>query len=330
MATSKICISIRLLLAFSLVVALFGCEMPKQAGSTMTPKLKVGLLVEGNIFDQSWDSLAYQTLRKVERELGAEIDYVELNGVVTDAHIEERATAMIDHGFDILFGHGRIFQDTFNRLGMLYPDVTFVFFNGSAHGDNVYSISFAAESIGFFAGVGAALMTKSNIVGVVTAYPNQLEVTGFQAGVHFISDRIEIVHDAVGDWGDRERGKALAFDVIDRGADVVIGFGDGFNIEVINAARERGVYAIGFLTDQSFIARDTVLFSVTQNVEKAYMGVLYRILTDSLVGNAFPTLDFDNGGQNITPYSNHVPMEVRLQIDRIMNRYLHGEIEELR
>lgn len=309
--------------------SIVGCSTLETNPQTRHPSMKVGLLVEGNIFDQSWDSLAYQTLRKIERELLVEVDYYEFNGKISDEGIEKQTILMIERGFTIIFGHGAIFQDTFNRLGARYPDVSFIFFNGVAEGDNVFAANFTAESIGFFAGVGAALMSKSKIVGVVTAYPNQPELKGFEAGIRFINDTIQITTDAVGDWGNRERGRELAYALIEQGADVIIGFGDGFNIEVINAARESGIYAIGFLNDQSFIARDTVLYSVTQNVEGVYMDIVRLALVNQLQHVHFPQLDFHNGGQGITRFSEHVPLEVQFQIYHLLRRYKNGDFKDL-
>lgn len=316
----------KLILAIVLMINTIGCNASKPKTLSTSQELKVGLLVEGTIFDQSWDSLAYQTLRKIERELGAKVEYSELHGDATDQRIEQEAIAMIREGNKLLFGHGAVFQDTFNRLGPRYPDVSFIFFNGVSLADNVYAINFAAESIGFFAGVGAALMTKKNVVGVITAYPNQPEYAGFKAGAHFINQHINVLTDAVGNWGDRERGKQLAYHLIEHGADVLIGFGDGFNIEVINAARERNVYAIGFLTDQSFIARDTVLYSVTQNVEDIYMDVVQLAMKNQLQNMPFPVLDFSNGGQNITPFSDMMPVDTQQKIIETLEKYIRGEI----
>lgn len=313
---------ITILLVFSLVA----CQPTTNEVTQESETLKVGLLVEGNIFDQSWDSLAYQTLLKIERELRSEVDYYELKGEATDQRIEEEATKMIKKGYNIIFGHGAVFQNTFNRMGPKYPDVSFVFFNGVAQGDNVYAVNFAAQSIGFFAGVGAALMSKHHIVGVIAAYPNQLEIAGFEAGVRFINPHIKVISDVVGDWGDREKGKAIAYHLINEGADVLIGFGDAFNIEVINAARENKVYAIGFLTDQSFIARDTVLYSVTQNVESIYLDVVRRAMNRQLNHQPFPILDFGNGGQSLTPFSELVPKQTQDKINETLEKYIRGEI----
>lgn len=319
-------IGIITILILLLIGSSYGCNSGKPSTDRGHERLKIGLLVEGNIFDQSWDSLAYQTLRKIERELNAEVTYSELHGQATDIRIEEEAMRMINEGYRLIFGHGAVFQNSFNRLGPNYPDVNFVFFNGTATVDNVYAINFAAESIGFISGVGAALMTNNGTVGVIAAYPNQLETVGFEAGVAYINPQVQVLTDVVGDWGDREKGKFIAEQLIDQGADVIVGFGDGFNIEVINVAREKNAYAIGFLRDQSFIARDTVIYSVTQNVEEIYMEVVTMVMNDSLEKKPFATLDFGNGGQGITTFSDKVPREVQERILHVLEQYKRGEI----
>jgi len=303
-----------------------GC-IPDQPIAVKPAPLKIGLLLEGNIYDQGWDSLAYQALRKIERDYNAQVDYFEFKYQAIPERIREKSIEMIDRGYKIIIGHGAVFQDTFNQLGPTYPDVTFIFFNGVAHGSNVYAINFSPISLGFFAGMGAALMTKSGVVGLVTSYPNQLEIEGFKSGVEYVNHNVKIISGSVGSWGDRIKGKEVAERLISQGADILFGLGDGFNIEVINAAREHQIYAIGYIRDQSFIARDTVIFSVIQNIEKVYLQLVESLQNPEHKKIDFQYVDFHTGGQSITPFGDMVPLDVRKQILQALEDYIDGKLK---
>jgi transcriptional activator of comK gene len=315
-----------LILLIVLLVIVAGCFMLSHPIPQDQPSFKVGLLVEGNIYDQGWDSEAYAALIQIERNFDAETEYIEFHNQGTEESFESQAKRLAEEGFDLIFGHGRIFEKPFNKLGPKYPDTTFVFFNGNAEGENVFSVSFTPVSMGFFAGMTAGLMTKSGVVGIVAALPDMEEIKGFQAGVRYANPSVKVLTETVGSWGDREKGKMHSLNLIKQGADVLFGAGDGFNIEVINAAREKGVYAVGFVSDQSFISRETVLVSIIQNVRKVYLDIARKTKYNELGNKHEQVYDFTNGGQRLTNFGDMVPEEVQAKIRQALEQYRLGNL----
>ena len=56
--------------------------------------------------------------------------------------------------------------------------------------DNIYAMNFAEQESGFFAGIAAALETKTNKVAVVNgiAYPSNVNYQfGFESGVNYVN-----------------------------------------------------------------------------------------------------------------------------------------------
>lgn len=129
--------------------------------------------------------------------------------------------------------------------------------------DNIYSMQFAEQEGGFFAGMAAALETKSNKVAVVNgiAFPSNVNYQyGFESGVNYVNEvyskNVEIIELAsyagtdvtgadvagnyVGDFNDESTGKVLGSALINEGCDVIFVAAGGSGNGVFTAAKEAG------------------------------------------------------------------------------------------
>ena len=140
--------------------------------------------------------------------------------------------------------------------------------------ENIYAMQFKEQESGFFAGMAAALETKSNKVAVVNgiAYPSNVNYQyGFECGVKYVNETdgkaVEIVElpsyagtdvtgvnvggNYIGSFADAATGKVVGNALIDEGVDIMfVAAGDSGN-GVFTAAKEaEGVYVIGCDVDQ--------------------------------------------------------------------------------
>lgn len=162
------------------------------------------------------------------------------------------------------------------------PDVKFVLvdsFPSDADGneievENIYAMQFAEQESGFFAGMAAALETKSNKVSVVNgiAYPSNVNYQyGFECGVKYINETegksVEVVElpsyagtdvtgadvggNYVGSFADEATGKVVGSALIAEGVDVIFVAAGASGNGVLTAVKEaEGVYFIGCDVDQ--------------------------------------------------------------------------------
>lgn len=156
--------------------------------------------------------------------------------------------------------------------------------------DNVYAMQFAENESGFFAGIAAALETKTGKVAVVNgvAYPSNVNYQfGFESGVHYANKNLgasaKIVELAsyagtdvtganvggnyTGDFGNLEAGKTIGKALINEGCDIIfVAAGDSGN-GVFTAAKEAtGVKVIGCDVDQYKGNESIILTSVLKNM----------------------------------------------------------------
>ena len=177
---------------------------------------------------------------------------------------------------NLIFGHGSEYANFFNTISSEYPDIHFVLFNGKADGENVTSLNFKSNAMGFFGGMVAGEMTKTENVGILAAYEWQPEIDGFFEGAYFQNDNVQVDIQYVQDWNDTATAITLLDKMINNGVDIVYVAGDGYNVSVIERLKEKGLYAIGFVSDQSDLGKETVLTSTVQHVD-----VLYEIVANS-------------------------------------------------
>ncbi len=162
------------------------------------------------------------------------------------------------------------------------PDVDFILvdsFPSDAEGnevtvDNIYAMQFAEQESGFFAGMAAALETKSGKVAVVNgiAYPSNVNYQyGFECGVKYANEteglNAEIVELAsyagtdvtgadvggnyIGSFADEATGKVVGNALIAEGVDVVFVAAGASGNGVLTAVKEaEGVMFIGCDVDQ--------------------------------------------------------------------------------
>ena len=187
--------------------------------------------------------------------------------------------------------------------------------------DNVYAMQFKEQESGFFAGMAAALETKTGKVAVVNgiAYPSNVNYQyGFESGVNYANAKLgaaaEVVEIAsyagtdvtnanvggnyVGSFADEATGKVVGKALIDQGCDIIFVAAGGSGNGVFTAAKEAtGVKVIGCDVDQYDDGANIILTSglkvMGMNVEKQ----LNAIMDGSFVGgNALLGADTDSTG----------------------------------
>ncbi len=262
---------------FLLILALLaGCG--HQVGNGKLSK--VGLLVPETVNDQVWGTKGYNGMLKIQSELGAEVYYKE--GMDSSKVIEEAIEEFSQKGISLIFGHGNEYAEYFNDLADQYPDIHFVSFNGNAKQKNTTSINFNGYAMGFFGGMVAAHMSKTNSLGVIAAYEWQPEVEGFYDGALYENKQVNVSIQYVGNWDDQKKALDELDFMLENNIDVVYPAGDGFNVPVIEKVKENSKFAIGYVSDQSDLGESTVLTSTVQNVEHLYELVAEQYVSGEL------------------------------------------------
>jgi transcriptional activator of comK gene len=279
----------------------------------------VGLLVEGSIHDQTWGKKGYMGLLKIKENLDVDVYFKE--GVNSQLAVNAAVEAFSKRNVNLIFGHSSVYGEYFSKIHEEYPDIQFVYFNGTKYSDNLTSMNFESHAMGFFAGMVAAEMTTSDKVGVIGSFEWQPEVDGFYEGAKYQNPNINVDIKYVNNWDDKEKALQFFENMKEQGVDVFYPAGDGFNVPIINKVKENGLYAIGYISDQIELGESTVLTSTVQHVDFLYLAVANLMMEDNLPGGIL-NFDFQDGVVTMGTFSEEVPTDVKERIQNAVEEYI--------
>ena len=264
-----------------LLTTLGGCSPKdaKQAQSSLASRsFRVALLTPGPISDQSWNGGAYQGLLRIRDSLGAAISHIQTK---TPAEFEEQFRQYGSQNYDLVFGHGFEFQDAAARVGPDYPKTVYVTTSGSASGSNVAGMEFGFGDASYLAGMIAANMSRSNVLGVIggTELPPVKEsFTAFAKGATAARPGVRVLVSYVGNWDDVSAAKEQALAQIGQGADVIFQNADAAGLGVFQAARTtKKALVIGSNSNQNTLAPEVTIGSVVIDLPRAFLTVAREV-----------------------------------------------------
>ena len=141
---------------------------------------------------------------------------------------------------------------------------------------NVQSVVFKEHEGSFLVGVLAAMASKTGKVGFVGGMDIPLIrrfQCGYLQGIKYANPNADLIANMTGTtpaaWNDPGRGAELAKGQFDRGVDVVYAAAGSTGIGVLQAAKDRGKYAIGVDSNQNYLHPGTMLTSMIKRVDLA-------------------------------------------------------------
>ena len=211
--------------------------------------LKIALLTDGLFSDTGWGAFAYNAAHSLEIKYGYDIDFKE-NVAIPDIEIILREYA--NAGYDLIIAHGFEWGTPAIKVAKEYPHINFVIFTGLVKATNVASIFPMQQEATYLLGALAAMMSKTNVIGFVGGekYPNLINIyEGYKQGAHDINNNITVLATYLDDWDNPSKGKEAALSQISDGADFLLQVADTSGLGVIEAAKEKKIFAFGSISD---------------------------------------------------------------------------------
>ncbi|GFN22850.1 BMP family protein [Thermanaeromonas sp. C210] len=320
------------------LLALGGCGQQKAAeqpspqeegtqGGEGSEKLKVALVLPGPINDNGWNATAYEGLKAMEQELGAEVSYTEN---VSQSDQEEIMRGYAEQGYDIIIAHGFQFEGAAQKVAPQFTESIFVINNGSVAKDNVCSLVVDNYQIGFLQGAVAAILSKSNKVAAIGGEempPIRETLDGFVDGAKYVNPNIDVKTAMTGSFSDVAKMKEMTLSLIDQGCDVVMGDANQASLGAIQAAQERKVLAIGYGADLNGVAPDTVVTSVVQSWAQA-MVAFGKIVQEGQYEPKIYYMGVKEGAVYLAPFhgfEDKLSAEVKEKINQVVEDVKSGK-----
>jgi basic membrane protein A len=339
----------------ALVLLLAGCageeeeesgEAAAEGASEKQPSdYVIGMATDvGGLGDQSFNDGTWDGLKKAEEEYGLDTRLVESNQQ-TD-YIPNLA-GLAEAGADLVFAVGFLMQDAMTEVANTHPDTYFagidIALNPEEAPDNAVGIQWKEQQAGYLAGIVAGHMTREyadaseklndeNVVGVVLGLdipPVERYQAGYYAGVKSVNPDARVISATAGAFDNQSAGKELALGMIDEGADIVFHVAGLTGLGIINAAKERDVFAIGVDVDQNHVAPQAVLTSAMKGITQgAYLTISDLIEGEFKAGQNL-VYGIQDNAVDIAPFHEHsdmVPQAVKDAVDDARQRIRDGEL----
>lgn len=257
-----------LALAASLLPLLASCGSP--AAPKAPAGFRVALLTPGPVSDAGWNAGAFEGLKAIEKELGAQVSHVQ---VKTPSEFEEQFRAFAADGYSLCFGHGFEFQDAAARVAKDFPGTVFLTTSGSRASMNQAPLVFELEQATYLCGLVAGRMSKTakaGMVGGVELPSIRSTFLAFEAGLVAGNPGAKATAVFTGSFEDVAGAKAASLALIDQGNDFLFHNANAAALGVFSAATERGVWAFGSNRDQNALA-PSVLASAVIDLPRAFV-----------------------------------------------------------
>lgn len=309
-------------------------EQPTEAMPEEKP-FKAGLLSPGPVNDGGWNQTAYDALKRMESELGAEISYVELEQ--SPAAFEKAFRDFASQGYQYILGHGFEFQDAAVTVAKDYPD-TFFFISSSRYFNpdvpNVIGLNSDSSQPCYVFGYIAAKMGKGlGMVGGMEIPPITEAFDGCKRGALSVDPNFPVKETMLGNWTDVAAAKEAALGMVAEGADFLVPNADLASNGVFQAMAEQNINGFSMFGDNTSKASKQILVNYILDYGQGLVNVARQVKEGTFEPTSNIEFGFKDQDVIYLVYNEEantpVPADLRQEVDDLIQKISAGEIQTL-
>jgi len=254
-------------------------SQPEPEPESASDSIVAGFIFASPVGDAGWTWSHDQGRRYAERQTGATTLFVE-NIPETKAEFRPVAIDLIENeGADIIFGTAFGYMDAMEELASEYPEVVFEHATGFKLNDTNFGNYFGRiYQPRYLSGMAAGVMTESDRIGYVAAFPIPEAIRGINAftlGVRRVNPDAEVHVHWTFTWFDPGIEAQVTAALLDDGADVITMYQDSTASGL--AAQEVGARWISYHSDMSAFAPDAYITAAVWNWGPYYESVINAV-----------------------------------------------------
>lgn len=317
------------------------CQEAQDAGLEVPEDFTVRLVTDiGKVDDRTFNQYAYDGMIAAEECFDFETSFIE---TVSEADYEENISTALEGDPDIVITVGFLLADATLAAAEANTETNFIGIDQfqPEFPANYVGVLFNEDEGGYLAGVLAASLSESGVIGVVGGRedvpPVVKLVNGYEAGAKSIDPDIEVLKIYNESFTAPDKGASDAQQFIGDGADVIFGAGGQTGSGGVAAATADGVFGIGVDQDEYFSTFDEGEAPgsdklVSSAVKRVDLGVFLQIVA-ALEGEfgadgGFFALTAANGGITYAPFHDaDVPDEVAAVLEETRLGLADGSIK---
>lgn len=301
-------------------------------GEKSAADYKIVLILPGEVNDQGWNASNYAGLLTCNEELGTNMEYVEN---VQSADFESTFREYCERGYDIIMAAGSQFDEAAATVAASYPDTRFMIVNGAnAELENLSPLFPKEYEASYLAAIVAGSITETGKFAMIGGESNQamenlMAVYG-KTAVEIAKERG--ISDAsynlayANSWSDIALGKQMGESMIDEGADVVFAYANELGLGAIDAAISKGVYVVGYSSDQTVIDPNVVVASIDFDFSTMYKWAIESYLNGELAGGTLHEVGIAED-IFVPIYTDNISQDVKDRVDAAIEEYKAGGVD---
>jgi len=325
-------------LSITLMLGIFmGCSQTEKEQSSANQQqvktLKVSMLIPGRINDGGFMEAGYKGLLKIQKDLGAEINYIDK--IKPNKELLEKALRELAAGNpDLIIAHGGQCSGAVKQVATEFPNIKFVVVQGNVTGDNLSSYEVLQEQSAWLAGAASGLLTKTGIVGHISGIrvrPGLKGRAAFADGLKYTNPSAKFLTNFCGYQDDNAISRKVAEMEIAAGADIIFTMLNAGRQGAIDAMRENKVHQIGNVKDWYPVAPDVFIASALANVSMAGFRAAKDLAEGNWVAQKVVKIGLENPDAVSLALPPHISEKVRAQIadlsQKIIDKKIHVKTE---
>ena len=277
--------------------------------------------------EEPWDGVIHQALNKAKD--AGRIDYTYTENIGYSGDMERVLREVCEQQKpNLILGDAFGNEEAVRRVAADFPDIAFAF--GSGFGPTEPNVAVFDNWIhepAYLLGMLAGGLTTSGTIGVVGGYPvpevNRI-TNAFIQGVKFVNPDAKVLVTFINSWFDPAQAKEAALAQIDGGADVL--FAERFG--VIEAAKEKGLWAFGNMSDQNELAPDQVVSSAVWNMDPTVDYLIKQVEAGTFTAQDLKDFSMmGKGGASLAPFhgtESKLPADLVAKVNARMDEIKKG------
>ena len=297
--------------------------------STLTYSLaadpvKVGFVYVGPIGDHGWTYRHDIGRQQVQEAFGDQVETIFAESVPEGPDAERVMRQMISQGADIIFATSFGYMDSMLKVAKQNPDVYFEHATGFKRHTNMSTYGLRLYQARHVQGVIAGLMTKTNKICYVAAFPIPeviREINTYYLGAKSVNPNIDIDIVWVNTWYDPGKEAEAAKVLMSQGCDMVAQHTD--SPAPLQAAELEGKLGFGQASDQIKFAPKAQLTATIDNWGPYYIKKVGQVIN----GNWQQEDYFGHMNEDavqMAPFTN-MPADVAEKAQKVKDAIQNGE-----
>ncbi len=260
--------------------------------------LKIALITPSGADDKAFSQSMVDAANLVADQRG-KVDVTVADNVFVPDEAKAQIRDFASQEYDLVIAHGSQFSEAVVESAREFPDVSFAWGTASDTFDlpNIYAYDAASNEGGYVLGALAAMLSESNVVGVVGPIEvgdAERYVNGFQNGAVAELAATDVRVEYTGSFSDTTLAAEAAESHVDAGADVLTGSAQ-MVVGAVSVAQENDALWFGTQSNQTSLAPDRVVASQVYHWEVILAEIVADIDAGSVTGRSY-TANLANGG----------------------------------